>query len=318
MSQWLPGVSGNACYVISMKDFTAVSDGFLHSNTLSAASNEKEATYLLLEYLAEVDRRRLYATLAYSSLWEYTHKALGYSEAQASERVNAMRVMIRVPEVREQLATGKLTLTSTAKLAVHARRENLEPAETASLLSQISGKTSREVERVLSSRSSSPQKPDRARAITPDLTRITIEVDEEFLGLVAQVKAFKGNPALSYQEAFEAGMRELLRKREIKTVARAPEVKPIPKNETSKKSRYIAMNIRHKIRSRSGDRCEFADPETGRRCESKTGLEFDHIQPYSKGGTSTEENLRHLCRCHNTLAAILEFGSDKMRPYLKL
>ena len=80
----------------------SVSDDVLHFNTLSAASNEKSATLVLLEHLAEVDQRRLYATLAYSSLWDYVHKALGYSEAQSSERVNAMRVMVQVPEVRVQ------------------------------------------------------------------------------------------------------------------------------------------------------------------------------------------------------------------------
>src|SRR3989338_2439839 len=146
---------------LSISNLTSTSDNLLHSNPMAAASNEKIATLVLLEYLAEVDRRRLYAARAYSSLWEYVHKALGYSEAQASERVGAVRVMVKVPEILEQLARGKLTLTSTAKLAAHARRENLQPSETASLLDQISGKSSREVERVLLSVASSPQKPDR-------------------------------------------------------------------------------------------------------------------------------------------------------------
>ena len=300
-----------------MKNFSLDSDQALHEKTIAAAQEEKSATLVLLEHLAEVDQRRLYATLAYASLWEYVHKALGYSEAQSSERVNAVRVMVRVPEVRAQLEAGNLTLTSTAKLATHARRESLEPAETAALLEQIAGKSSREIEKVFVAQSSAPQKPDRARVITPELTRITIEVDEEFLALVERMKELKGNPALSYQEAFAAGMQEFIKNREPKkkteSVARAREVRGVKTG----KSRYIAMNVRRKIRERSGDRCEFTDGESGRRCESKTGLEFDHIEPYANGGKNTEENLRHFCRSHNTLAAIHEFGDEKMEPFLK-
>ena len=306
-----------------MKNLSSVSDDVLHFNTLSAASNEKSATLILLEHLAEVDQRRLYATLAYFSLWEYVHKGLGYSESQSSERVNAMRVMVQVPQVRAQLEAGNLTLTATAKLATHARRENLEPAETADLLSQIAGKSSREIERVLVSQSCSPQRPDRARVITPELTRITMEVDAEFIALVERMKELKGNRALSFQDAFEAGMQEFIKNREEKkkseSVARAPEVYELRgvKSEKFPKSRYIAVRVRRKIRERSGDRCEFSEPESGRRCESKTGLEFDHIQPHALGGSNTEENLRHYCRCHNTLAAIREFGAEAMEPFLR-
>ncbi|MBI2606744.1 MAG: hypothetical protein HYW49_11765, partial [Deltaproteobacteria bacterium] len=199
-----------------MKNLISLSNDLLLSETLQAASNEKAATLVLLEHLAEIDRRRLYAVRGYSSLWEYVHKALQYSEAQAFDRVAAMRLMVRVPEVKEELQSGKLTLTTTAKLGAHARREKLKPEETVTLLRQISGKASREVERVLVSQSTGPRREDRARAITPERTRITIEVDQEFLELVQKVKDLKGNPALAHQEVFKAVMQEYVKRREPK------------------------------------------------------------------------------------------------------
>ena len=52
-----------------------------------------------------------------------------------------------------------------------------------------------------------------------------MEVDPEFLALVERVKELKGNPALSFQEAFEFAMQEYVQKRdkkkETKTVAQA-------------------------------------------------------------------------------------------------
>ena len=108
----------SASNLTSVSDLASVTDHTLHSNTMAAASSEKSATLVLLEYLAEVDRRRLYATFAYSSLWEYVHKALGYSEGQASERVGAMRVMVKVPEVREQLEEMEIKLAQSVAQVV--------------------------------------------------------------------------------------------------------------------------------------------------------------------------------------------------------
>src|SRR5262245_59302969 len=105
----------------------SVSDEVLHSQSLTAAANVKAATLALLEHLAVVDRRRLYSARGYSSLWDFVHKGLGYSEAQASDRVAAVRVMAKVPEVRAELQAGRLSLTSTAKLGAHMRREKLQP-----------------------------------------------------------------------------------------------------------------------------------------------------------------------------------------------
>ncbi len=316
-----------------MQNNSHISDSLLHSNTVSAAGNEKAATFILLEHLAEVDRRRLYATLAYSSLWEYVHKALGYSEAQASDRVNAMRVMVKVPEIRGLLETGKLTLTSTAKLGTHAKREKLKPAETALLLPDIQGKSSREVERVLLSHSTlteEAKKPDRVRLVTPQLTRITIEVDEDFLSLLQSVKDLKGDPTLSCQEAFAIGMKEFVKQRSLlkvepqsqtEKVARAPRIhgtRKVTAKSPLTQSRYIPIQNRRKILARSQGSCEFVDHQTGRRCETKSGLQFDHIHPHAKGGTSDVENLRQVCRTHNLLYAAQHFGQAQMQPFFRL
>ncbi len=334
-----------------MSNLASLSNNLLHSKTIQSAANEKAATLVLLEHLAEIDRRRLYAIKGYSSLWEYIHKVLGYSEAQTSERVSAVRIMVKIPEVKRELAAGHLTLTSTAKLGAHARRENLAAQETVSLLHQVLGKSAREVERVLltSLAGSNPSvkisaNHDSSKAITPELTRITIEVDEEFLKLVEKMKNIKGNPVVSFQEVFKTAMKEYIHKREVKPTKpikpkhaiakpvkteplRAPEVRLTPaqvegnhsdKTNLRNHSRYIPAVSRNFIRVRSGDRCEFTDPLTNRRCESKSGLQFDHIIPYAAGGQSTPDNLRHYCRTHNIQTAIQYFGVAKIQPYLKI
>jgi hypothetical protein len=39
---------------------------------------------------------------------------------------------------------------------------------------------------------------------------------------------------------------------------------------------------------------------TGHRCEARTMLEFDHIDPVARGGQATVEGMRLRCRTHNT------------------
>lgn len=328
-----------------MKNLTSIPNDLLLTETKLAAANEKAATLVLLEHLAEIDRRRLYAARGYSSLWEYVHKALRYSESQAFDRVSAVRLIAKVPEVKEELQSGKLTLTATAKLGAHARREKLRPEQTVSLLREILGKPSREVERVLVSQAAAPRKTEQIRPVTSDRTRITLEVDQEFLELVQGMKELKGNPAIGLQEIFKTAMREFVKRRTPRLPAdtanhtpddsrfftqnqtrsnathraslRAQEVKLTPA-ETGPKSRYIPVHVRNLIGARSGRQCEYIDPVTKRRCESRSGLQFDHLKPFIIGGNHSPDNLRHVCKAHNTLAAIEYFGVEKMQPYLKL
>jgi hypothetical protein len=351
------------------KPITKLNNQELHENTLKAASDEKSATLKLLEYLAEVDSRRLHAIMGYPSLWQYVHKELGYSESQTSERVSAMRLMIRLPEVREEIEANQLSLTAVAKLATHIRRERVDEIHALQLLDSIIGKPTREVERILASESSEPIKKEMIKPLSAETTRILIDVDQDFLNLLTRVRELKGHPGSSTRELLRSAMKELVKRAEprtqttvgskteistkdhplplqatdlsasihpanastVKTLTIKPDsaatthppislvlnvVKPDPLIDTPS-SRKIPAATRHSIRMRSGDQCEYVDPSSGRRCECKTSLEFDHIIPFALGGDHSPENIRHFCRTHNQLAAIQFFGMDHMRPFLK-
>lgn len=337
-----------------MKNWSHISNENLHSLTLNAAKDEKSATLVLLEHLAEVDRRRLYAEKGFPSLWIYVNEFLGYSESQTTERVSAMRLMVKIPEVKKELEEGKITLTSAAKLATHVRREKTGTTETLDLLTSISGKTTREAEQFLAKNATVEYQMEKFKAITSETTRIIIDVDQEFLSLMNRVRELKGHPGSSTQELLKTSMKNLIeksapRKTEFKTNTMNSIQRNFdqPKNnpqfntighinsnshinsksvesalrarEVEKKSnsRYIPHSLRNEIRIRSGDQCEYIDPESKRRCTCKTRLELDHIIPFMLGGQSTLENLRHYCPAHNRFAAIQQFGYEHMKPFLK-
>jgi hypothetical protein len=63
---------------------------------------------------------------------------------------------------------------------------------------------------------------------------------------------------------------------------------------------------------RDGGQCTFVS-DRGHRCEARTRLEIDHIDPVARGGQSTPSRLRLRCRAHNQFTAERTFGPDFMR-----
>jgi len=75
--------------------------------------------------------------------------------------------------------------------------------------------------------------------------------------------------------------------------------------------RHIPASVKRAVSERDERRCTFVS-ESGKRCDERGFLEFDHIEPIARGGTSTVENVRLLCRAHNQHLAERMFGAEFM------
>jgi hypothetical protein len=72
-------------------------------------------------------------------------------------------------------------------------------------------------------------------------------------------------------------------------------------------TRYIPADVKHAVWIRDGGQCTYIDRD-GRCCSSRHQLEFEHVIPFAHGGENTGDNIRILCRCHNSLMADQVFG----------
>ncbi|MFS4460405.1 HNH endonuclease [Bdellovibrio sp. HCB2-146] len=70
----------------------------------------------------------------------------------------------------------------------------------------------------------------------------------------------------------------------------------------------VSVQVRRKLWARAEGCCEHIDLSSKQRCSSKFALEEDHIHPVALGGKNNLENLRLLCRAHNSRRAIKTFG----------
>ena len=69
--------------------------------------------------------------------------------------------------------------------------------------------------------------------------------------------------------------------------------------------------MKRAVCERDQKRCTFVS-ESGKRCEERGFLEYDHAEPVARGGKSTIENVRLLCRAHNQFEAERAFGAEFM------
>ncbi len=300
-----------------MNNFKKLTDLELLDLTSQAAKNEKAATLVLLTHLEEVDKRRAYAADAYSSLFDYVVRGLGYAEGQAAERVSAMRLMREVPEVKTHIEKGALTLTSAALIQRYLRAEksvadrpnqdSKPQIKKSDLIAQCLGQSKRNVEKILFSHASEPTRvatQERTRQVSGSLTEVKILIDEETLSLLKRAKELSQTQTTA--ELLKETLKIFIKQREkqmgkVASVPAQPDVQPKQSNDPY--SRYIPMQMKQAIFTRSGGQCEYVASGTNARCPSKAHLQIDHTIPLAVGGKTELKNLRHLCPAHNQKAA---------------
>ena len=81
-------------------------------------------------------------------------------------------------------------------------------------------------------------------------------------------------------------------------------------------ARYIPAQVRRAVWERDGGRCTFTG-EGGHRCSETRFLEFDHVEPFARGGRATVDGLRLRCRAHNQHEAERVYGSGFMEEKRK-
>jgi hypothetical protein len=255
-----------------------LSDSELIQKLRSLVTEERKLLAELLEYLREVDRRKLYADFGHSSLWHFCIHELKYSEGCAARRIKAMQLLRDLPEVKEDLLEGKQTLSTLSLAQSFFGQEEIKSSEEKrAVLTQIEGSSARECQEKLNELSHSPK----------ELPALKLPISKELLEKLEKLKALRSHASQSLEDLLDYMADEMLKKLD-------PEQKP--QSPPTPAVNRVSASVRRFVWQRDQGKCT--------QCGSRHFLEVDHIRPRARGGAHTPENLRLLCRAHNQRAAV--------------
>ena len=268
--------------------------------------------------LAEVDRRKLYAALGYSSLYEYCLEALHYSEDEAYLRIGVSRAARRFPRMFGMIERGELHLSGASRVAPQLTPENADE-----ILDAVVHKTKREIEEILvrwnpqddlpdSMMPVSADHPSYIAPLSPGRFSICFTASARCCDLIGEAKALSSHrsPCAALGEIIEAALEAYVEKLEKQKYKKTDRPQP-QRAEPSADPRHIPAQVMREVYERDGGCCTFVGAN-GRRCRARQFLEFDHIEPVALGGKSITDNLRLRCRAHNQLTARDTFGEEHM------
>ncbi len=154
--------------------------------------------------------------------------------------------------------------------------------------------------------------PARTRPVPLSSGKYAVQftMDEKMHADLLAVQAMLGHvlPSGDVAEVFRRALRELRGKLEQQKLAKCDRPRA---QKVVAKGRQIPAAVKRAVFERDGLQCTFVS-DKGKRCESRTRLELDHIEPIARGGESTTDNLRLRCRVHNQFEAECTFTPEFM------
>jgi hypothetical protein len=321
---------------------THVSDAVLLGDLAALVARDRLTTAELLSHIAEVDARRLYVPAGYSSMHAYCVEELRLSEDASFRRIRAARAARSFPVLFEALAEGKLHLAAVSLLATHLTGENVEE-----LIEAAAHRRKSEIEEYLARRFGPVDAPTVLRPVGADPGQLVpgrvegdvppLEMrtsqdcrdrelvpgrveDERYLLQVTLTKSTREKlryaqallshslPGGDIAQVLDRALGALILQLEKRKFGST--VRPRPARPSARK-RHIAAEVRREVWVRDQGRCTFVST-AGRRCNERTFLEFDHVEPVARGGRATVDGMRLRCHAHNQYEAERAFGAQFM------
>jgi hypothetical protein len=295
------------------------------------ALREHAALADLLLAIAEFDELAVYRQLGFSSLFDFLHREIGLSRGSAYYRQVGARMIRRFPEVEEPVRDGRLCITTVSELAKIMTEENravvlprffgcsreeakqlvaelapaevvprrtvftvgplMAPVEPASVVVQPVGRDqthpSRGVAAAVEGRTV-------VEPLTSTETRMHVTVSPSFMTLLKRARAGQGHvqPGATDEQVLTAALELLLEKQ-------------------ARRSASVPAKVKREVVKRDAGKCQWP-VDGGGVCGSEVWLQIDHVVPRGRGGPSTVENCRVLCRAHNLEAARQVYGDEHM------
>ncbi|MCB0384209.1 MAG: HNH endonuclease [Bdellovibrionales bacterium] len=98
----------------------------IHQQALQASTKYKAAEIDLINILDQVEQNRVHLRYGYNSLFQYGVKGLGLSESVTYSLIAVTRKSREVPELKEEIKNGQLTVSKAKRITSVINQENKE------------------------------------------------------------------------------------------------------------------------------------------------------------------------------------------------
>ncbi len=305
-----------------------LSDAVLLSQTKALVREETRLTTEILHHLREIEARKIFCALGFSSLFEYATRELAYSESAAQLRIDSMRLLRELPHVDKQIQKGELTLSVLTQAQKHFRQEaKLGRPQTReqkeAVVQSLLGKSSREAERALFAMSPESEKhrPEIVRPVSATHAELRFLADQDLQRDLEKLKGLLAHtfPNMSLADLVKYMAEQTFKRldparQEAKKVQGVREKRSVGTSEVKAGQRQaIPAATRRAVWKRDGSRCTYT--HQGKRCNSSYRLEIDHVRPVAFSGSNEMANLRLLCANHNAHEAARVYGREKIQAF---
>jgi hypothetical protein len=182
---------------------------------------------------------------------------------------------------------------------------------TAAADSTADGGTSPVLGRVTSRPEPAPH--SRVAPLAPERYAVQFTMDESMHAELIHAQNLLGPrvPAGQVADVFRLALKALVTQLEKRKCAATKKPRAPRPSYRSDDPRYTPADVVRTVWVRDQDQCTYVS-KTGHRCEERSGLEIDHVDPPQPGVTPTADKLRLRCRAHNQYAAELRYGDGFM------
>ncbi len=143
----------NNSSTIIAKELRTLKNSELDLRIKSLAQQERELLTQVLHVIKEINNRRLYLELGFSSLFAYLTESVGYSASSAQRRIDAARLLSEIPSLSEKIERGEIHLTQASMIQKAAReikrtrQIRVSSEDKLELLASLSGKNHRDTDK---------------------------------------------------------------------------------------------------------------------------------------------------------------------------
>ncbi len=307
-----------------------ISNDELLFRTENLVQTERKIMHLVLTHILEIMDRKLCAEVGFDSMYTMMTKKYGYSEPSALRRINAAKLLRKVPEVADRLKAGTLNLSQAVLLQKCLESEAkkgdfVSEIKTQEILEKLENCNGFESRQVLAKEFDLPLKVQEiVRPQKDESVRLEITFTKEQFEELKKAKSLLSH--IAHTGSLAEVISVLARKFNQSKLGKPDEIKIPTKSQieassdsknkppvgsateltekmtVNKKRPNIPMHLKRKLYLEAKGCCQYESPD-GSHCGSQFQIQIDHVIPVRWGGTSSPENLRLLCRTHNLLAA---------------